>query len=446
MLTTVVATVIVIGIIVFVHELGHFTAAKLSGVKVETFSLGLGPRLWGVKWGETDYVISAIPFGGFVKMEGESPEDDEDDSGSGLPDHAIMGAAVIHGPRSFMGKSKRIRAFIIGAGPIMNFLLAIVIYVILTAYMGVAVFTTKEVGLVMEDGLAGKAGLRAGDVVNSVGGKEVRNWDHFLDLLEANLGREVEVLVTRGEVQEKLAFDLASAGDLADVGVERFIPPVADSVSVGSPAETAGMRAGDRISRIAGQPVYTWQDLARIVEPAPGRELTIAWVRDGGTMTSSIVPEDMGGIGKIGIMNDYVGEYDLRSIGFFEAIERGIRTAAWMSVQFLKLPRLLMQGIPVREVVGGPVRIGELAGETMRRGAGTFFAFIAALSAQLCLVNLLPIPVLDGGHLFIMGIEAVVRRSISTRQRIIAQQIGLALLVALMLFVTMVDISRLISG
>jgi regulator of sigma E protease len=145
-------------------------------------------------------------------------------------------------------------------------------------------------------------------------------------------------------------------------------------------------------------------------------------------------------------MNDYVGEYELRSVGFFESIDRGVRTAAWMSVQFLKLPRLLMQGFPVKEVIGGPVRIGELAGETMRRGAGTFFAFIAALSAQLSLVNLLPIPVLDGGHLFLMGIEAVVRRPISTRQRIIAQQIGLALLIALMLFVTMVDVSRLISG
>jgi regulator of sigma E protease len=115
-------------------------------------------------------------------------------------------------------------------------------------------------------------------------------------------------------------------------------------------------------------------------------------------------------------------------------------------VQFLKLPRLLMQGIPVKEVIGGPVRIGELAGETMRRGAATFFAFIAALSAQLSLVNLLPSPVLDGGHLFLMGIEAVMRRPIGTRQRIIAQQIGLALLIALMLFVTMVDVSRLIGG
>jgi regulator of sigma E protease len=434
MLTTVVAAVIVIGIIVFVHELGHFTAAKLAGVRVETFSLGLGPRLWGFKYGETDYVISAIPFGGFVKMEGESIEEDGEEP-SEPP-----------GERSFLGKSKGTRAFIVAAGPAMNFLLAAVIYVILTAWMGVAVFTTKEIGVVDEGSPAWQSGLRAGDEIASVDGKEIQNWDHFLDVLKTSLGRRVDVVVRSDGVEHSVRLDLRHVADLAEVGLERFVPPVADSVAAGSPAERAGIKAGDRIDQVGGHPVRTWQDLARVVEPSPGRELTIGWVRDGVAMASAITPDSVGGVGKIGIMNDYVGEYELRSVGLFEALNRGIRTTAWMSVQFLKLPRLLMQGFPVKDVIGGPVRIGELAGETIRRGAGTFFAFIAALSAQLSLVNLLPIPVLDGGHLFLMGIESAVRRPISTRQRIVAQQIGLALLIALMVFVTLVDVSRLIGG
>jgi regulator of sigma E protease len=434
MLTTVIAAFIVIGVIVFVHELGHFVAAKLSGVRVETFSLGLGPRLWGERWGETDYVLSAIPFGGYVKMEGESPEEDEDD------------AVVEYGERSFLGKNKGIRALIVAAGPAMNFVLAIVIYGLLTAWMGEAVFTTKVVGVVDGHGPAWTAGLRQGDVVQSVGAQEPKNWDDFLDALGRNLGRTVEVTVKRGGRDLVLNLDLRSSSRLDSIGIERYIPPVADSVASGSPAALAGIKPGDRITEIGGQKIFTWQDLARLVEPSPGRALDVTWMRDGKAHSSTVTPEDFGGIGKLGIVNDYRGEYELRKVGLFTSIKRGIRTAAWMSVQFLKLPRLLMEGVPLKEVIGGPVRIGELAGETIRLGAGTFLAFIAALSAQLSVVNLLPIPVLDGGHLLLLGVETVARRPISTRQRIIAQQIGLALLVALMLFVTMVDVSRLLGG
>jgi regulator of sigma E protease len=328
----------------------------------------------------------------------------------------------------------------------MNFLLAIVIYVVLTGWIGVAVFTTRQVGAVSERSPAWKAGFQPGDTVLSVDGKEIRNWDHLLEVLEKNLGREVDVLVERKGLEQDLSLDLRSTAGLLQVGVDRYIPPVVDSVSAESPAERAGIQTGDRIIGIGGQSVFTWQDLARIVEPSSGKTLEITWMRDGNTLMSAITPEDFGGVGKIGIVNDFVGEYELRPVGLFESVDRGIKTAAWMSVQFLKLPRLLLEGFPVREVIGGPVRIGEIAGETIRRGAGTFLAFIAALSAQLSLVNLLPIPVLDGGHLLLLGVEAAARRPISTRQRLIAQQIGLALLIALMLFVTMVDVSRLLGG
>jgi regulator of sigma E protease len=162
-MTTVIASIVVIGIIVFIHELGHFAAAKFSGVKVEIFSLGFGPRLWGFRLGETEYIISAIPLGGFVKMEGDSPDEGGED------------VEPQYGERSFLGKSKRTRALIVAAGPAMNFLLAAIIYAGLAYHTGMAVFTTREIGIVEEGSPAQAAGLRAGDEITQVDGATVEN-------------------------------------------------------------------------------------------------------------------------------------------------------------------------------------------------------------------------------------------------------------------------------
>lgn len=433
-MTTIIASIVLIGVIVFIHELGHFTAAKLSNVKVEVFSLGFGPKLVGFRWGETEYVISAIPFGGFVKMEGESPEEDGE------------GGQVELSERSFLAKPKRTRAFIVAAGPAMNFLLAIVIYIVLTYQTGMAVFITRQIGVVEDGSPASEAGLRPGDVVLEVGGGTVQNWDGIAKEIEGGLGSEVGLLVDRAGLNQTLTMDLRDVEEYDDVGIDLYMPPVADSVVAGSPAEAAGMRPGDRIVMIEDRTVSTWQDIARSVEPAPGESLTISWMRGDELLASTIRPDDVGGIGKIGIVNDYVGEYELRPVGLLRSFERGIRNAAWMSIQIVNLPRLWLAGYPVRELLGGPVRISQLAGETLRLGLGTFFAFIAAVSAQLSLINLLPIPVLDGGHLLVLGVEALARKPISMRQRIIAQQIGLALLIAFMVYVTLVDVSRLLGG
>jgi regulator of sigma E protease len=432
-MTTIVASIILIGVIVFIHELGHFAAAKLSGVKVEVFSLGFGPKLVGARWGETEYMISAIPFGGFVKMLGEAPEEDEE------------GVEQAHDERSFLGKSKRTRALIVAAGPAMNFLLAVVIFVALIHRDGIAVFSTTEIGVVEEGSPAWDAGLRFGDVVSAVGGDSVGNWQDVEDAFEDHLGRRTDVVFEREGRSETLAVDLTRVRKLENLGVDIYIPPVADSVIAGSPADQAGIRAGDRIVEIDGRSVRTWQDIAPAVA-APGRELAIRWVRGDKIIDSTITPEDVRGIGRIGIMDDYMAEIRLVPAGLNLSVELGIRRAAWMSVQIFNLPRLWLAGHPVKELLGGPVRIGQLAGQTLRLGIGTFVAFIGMVSAQLCVVNLLPIPVLDGGHLLVLGVETVARRPISPRRRIIAQQIGLALLIAFMVFVTLVDVSRLLGG
>jgi regulator of sigma E protease len=433
MLTTIIASFIVIGVIVFVHELGHFFAAKLSDVKVEVFSLGLGPRLWGFQYGETRYVVSAIPFGGYVKMEGESPVEE----GEGVSEP---------GERSFLAKNKRTKAFIVVAGPAMNFLLAIVIFSALIYKDGVPIYTTRQVGVVEEGSPAWDAGLQSGDVITELAGEAAQNWNQIESTLEDRLGSRVGLVVEHDGASESLTLDLTAVRDYEDIGIGLYWPPVAAAVTEGSAAEKAGMQPGDRIVEIDGRAIRTWQDIALVVKPAAGRDLEISWVRGGTVMVSTARPDDIGGQGMLGLEAETQGLYELRPAGFFRSIDLGIRRTAWMAVQLLNLPRLILAGFPVRELLGGPVRIGQMAGETFRLGIGTFLAFIAVVSAQLSLVNLLPIPVLDGGHLLVLGVETVARRPVSQRQRIIAQQIGLALLIAFMVYVTMVDVSRLLDG
>jgi regulator of sigma E protease len=433
-MTTAIAFIILIGVIVFIHEFGHFAAAKLSGVKVDIFSLGFGPKLIGARWGETEYMVSAIPFGGYVKMVGEVPEEGEEDAETEVDE------------RSFLGKSKRVRALIVAAGPAMNFLLAIVIFGALIYQGGLAVPSTTEIGVVKAGTPAWAAGVRAGDIVTRVGGDSVGNWQDLEHAFKDNLGSRTEVAVERGGRSKMFTVDLTHVRKVDGIGVDLYIPPVADSVVAGSPAYKAGIRRGDRIVEIDGRPIFTWQDIAQIAEPAPGKALEIKWVRGGKAHDSTIIPEDVMGVGKLGIVDDFEDQYVLVPAGLFLSAELGIKRAAQMSIQIIYIPRLLRAGYSIKEVVGGPVRIGQLAGQTLKMGIGTFVAFIGMVSAQLCLINLLPIPVLDGGHLLVLGLEAVARRPISTRRRMIAQQIGLAALIAFMVFVTLVDVSRLLGG
>jgi regulator of sigma E protease len=442
---TIVAAVLVIGVVIYIHELGHFLAAKLSGVRVEIFSMGLGPKLWGVTVGETEYAISAIPFGGYVKMEGDIPSDLEGGETSTPPEETE--AETGHGQESgFLAKSKGVRALIVAAGPAMNFLMAIALFAALTALLGIPVLTTTEVGWVEDGTPAMEAGLEAGDLIRSVGGIVINDWDHLEEILEGSLGQETSVTVERGGREVVLTLRLASVTALDGVGAEPYLPPSVGGVVRDSPADEVGLKAGDRITRVGGRAIHSWQDLVHIIRPSAGKRLDIEWERDGEILTSTVTPRETQGRGMLGINSDYSELVGARPAGPLEALRQGVKNAAWVSVQIFNILRLLRQGVPVREVIGGPVRIGQLAGQSLRRGPETFITFIAAISAQLALLNLLPIPVLDGGHLLLLSVEAIARKPVTARQRIIAQQVGLFLLIALMLFVTMIDVSRLLSG
>jgi regulator of sigma E protease len=417
----VVAPIFVLGLIVFVHELGHFIAAKRSGVLVHKFSLGFGPRLLGFTYGDTEYALSLIPFGGYVKMAGENPEE------AGREDY------------EFMAKPKRVRALIVGAGPVMNFVMAVVLYTGLSMYFGVETIPTMEVGSVVEDSPAWEAGIRSKDVVLAAGGEEVETWEDLVARLDGGLGGVVTVRLRRADSTFTARLDLTGTGSYYETGMDYHRAPVIGGVKAGGPAQEVGLREGDRVVAIDGRPVDSWLDLRSVVLPSPGRELEFVWERAGSTMTAVIVPREVDGQGLI----EATQKIETRGVGIIEAIGMGFDTTIWVSGQLLQLLKMLVSGQASGDMIGGPIRISELAGETLQWGFANVLALVAAISAQLSLINLLPIPVLDGGHLLFLGIEGVTGKSISTRQRVIASQIGFALLLMAILMVTFNDIRRL---
>lgn len=421
MLITGLATLIVLSVIIFIHELGHFIVAKRSGVRVDIFSMGFGPRLVGLTRGETDYRISAVPFGGYVKMAGEDPE--KPTTGS---------------DREFLGKKKSTRALIVLAGPVMNFVLAVVLYTVLTYALGVGTITTRQIGDVTEGSPAWVAGLREGDSLVAIDGKPVTTWDDAMEALVRDLGKTASVRYERGGEPLEATLEMTTLANLGEVGIVPFEEAVIDNAKRDGPAYEAGLRSGDKIVEIDGRPIRSWQDVREAIRPSAGKTLAIAWERDGQTLSSRVTPRSEAANGLI----DITYRFERKRVGLGEALVLGTKTTAWISGQIFVLIHKWATGQASRDMIGGPVRIGELAGETLRWGITTFVAFIAALSAQLSLVNLLPVPVLDGGQLLLLGIEAVTRKPITVKQRVVAQQVGFAFLVALMMAITFMDISR----
>ncbi len=437
MITTILAAVFVLGLLVFVHELGHFLAAKRMGIRVKTFSLGFPPKMIGKKIGDTEYCLSWIPLGGYVQMAGEHPDADE-----------VKGE-----PWEFQSKSLSARAFVIAAGPAMNILLTFVVFWFLFFLLGVASVETTKIGQVAPDSPYAAAGLQVGDEITGVNQIPVASWGDVLDQLSADNANRFEIKYLRDRASRTTDIDFSGLDAPQDrfKGVSFFVDPSISTVVPSSPASQIGIQPGDVVTEIDGQSVSQWTEMVELIKAKPGMEVALVWTRNGAVHRATVTPGvystlnpetgEMEDVGRIGVTKEY---FRSKPAGFFESFQMAGVQVVDIAGRILVFVRQLVSNDVSTNMVGGPIFIAQLAGETARQGAESLFNFIAFLSLNLAILNLLPIPALDGGQLLILGVEGIIRRPLSLRQRLIWQQIGMAILAFIMVFVIVNDISRVL--
>jgi regulator of sigma E protease len=428
-LTTLLAFLFVLGVLIFVHELGHFLAARRHGVRVLTFSLGFGPKILKVTRGDTEYCISAIPLGGYVKMAGENPEDPR----SGHPDE-------------FLSKTKWQRFQILFAGPAMNIILAVVVLAFVLA-QGAEMFTYIDqppvVGAVLPDSPAAQGGIQRGDRILTVAGREVPTWEDLLIEVSTRPNRDVNLTLLRNG--DAVSANVRPVGEgkyeIGNIGVLPDVNPVVDSVIGGDIAEASGFKAGDVVLAINGERVVTAGQFRQIVGRIGERETRFTVQRGNEQVDLSATPKDRGDGAKIGL---YISD-PKKSFkpGPLEAVRMSIAQNVKSSgLIFRTLAGLFTGATSVRQLQG-PVGIAQLSGESAREGFIALLSLMAMLSINLGILNLMPVPVLDGGHILIMALEGIARRDFSMQVKEKMLLAGFVVLMMLMVTVIYNDLTRI---
>ncbi|WPL18030.1 Regulator of sigma E protease [Thiorhodovibrio winogradskyi] len=446
------AFLVAIAILITVHEFGHFWVARRLGVKVLRFSLGFGSPLltWHRRGDETEYVLAAWPIGGYVKMVDEREEE--------VVDPADL-------PRAFNRQPLWKRSAIVAAGPLANFLFAFLVYwlVLMAGESGVR----PEVGEVLPESIAASAGFTPGDLIERVDQRDTPTWSAvWFALLQGAFGGEdvlVRVRDEAGRAQDRWlpSNDLdqldPARGFLTSVGLvgpRPVLPPVIGELVPGQPALEAGMQAGDRITAINGQAVRVWADVVEAVRAHPGQPLTVQVERGADTLLISLVPAVMTEgderFGRIGagprVPDDLlVDQQVVVRLGPLAAAGAAVTRITDVSVLTLRLIGRMLVGRVSVENLSSPIGIADAAGRTAQVGFEPFVKFLALLSVSLGLLNLLPVPVLDGGHLLFFAVEAVIRRPLPDSVMELSQRLGIALLVGLMTLAFYVDIARFLG-
>ena len=427
--TYIIPFLVVLTALVFVHELGHFVAARRIGVRVLTFSLGFGPKLISTKRGDTEYAISAIPLGGYVKMAGESV----DDPRSGAPDE-------------FLSKSKWQRFQVLIMGPVMNIVLAVVVMAVVLA-QGAEVPAYHDappvIGAVKPGSPAAKAGLQRGDLVLTVADTAVPTWDKFDIEIGTKPNRELELTYLRSGTTLSTSIRPSAEGkyEVGDIGVTPDATPIVASLVKGDVAEKAGLKPGDLLLAVNGEAMTQPTQLTEAISKNAGKPTDILVKRAGQEMHINVTPQKRGDRGMIGIF------FGQQTKSFkpspLEAVKLSVQRNMEFGVLIFKTLGGLFVGTTSPRQLMGPVAIAQLSGESAAAGWIALFTLMASISLNLGLLNLMPIPVLDGGHIAIMALEGIARRDFSAQVKEKMLLAGFVLILLLMVTVIYNDLTRI---
>ncbi len=440
-MNTIIGMILVLGVIILVHEWGHFIVARFFGVRVDVFSIGFGPRLFGIKRGATDWRVSALPLGGYVRMAGQDITDI--DSGDQKPTGA---------PDELLSKPRWQRALISLAGPAVNLLFPVLLLGVYYSTVGIP----KEISLSKPLVITGlpaaqlndPSGLRVGDTVLSLNGTKNPTWEQAQSIsLQAAQGSVLKLQVSNNGVTREVDVP-SSTNPYARTFGYSPIPPVIGEVAIGTPADRAGLQDGDAVQAIDGQKIEHWDQFVDFVRNSGGKTLQLDVERKGTHLSLSVTP--LKGVSdgaentyQVGMLPEFVSSY--QHVGPIDGVKAASYQTASLVTQTIGVVGKLLSGRVSVKQLQSVVGISRTAGQAVAQGAYAVIGFMALISVNLGILNLLPIPILDGGHIVLLSLEGLRRRdfSLAFKERLI--QVGLVFLLALVVYVTYNDVARMLT-
>jgi regulator of sigma E protease len=443
---------ITIGILVFIHEFGHFAAAKLCKMRADVFAIGFGKRLFG--WnkkngfsfgelpkdfdgeGHTDYRLSLLPLGGYVKI-------------AGMVDESFDTKFTNEPPKPYEFRSKPMwqKIIVITAGVLMNFLLTYFVFWGSNYFKGKPVTDTTTIGYVKEDSAVDSLGFNEGDKILSINGTKVNNWDQVLSSIYVdNIGENITFNIKRDGLTKNIFVPKTKIPDFQtghEFLLQSDVHPVIVETMKDKPAINAGMKSGDIFLSVNGTKTLSAEQLTNIISANPDKEISVRLLRNEDTLSLAVIPGSNGKIG-ISVGEIYTGKVDYRTFGFFASFTKSFNDIVNITAVTFRVAGKVFKGdVEFGKAFGGPVKIAQLAAKSADVGFESFLYFLAVLSLSLALINIMPFPVLDGGHLVMIIFEGIFKREIPVKIKIAIQNTGFILLLLLMAFIIYNDILSL---